>query len=283
MKPYSSLTLMIMAITMLLTSCSEKKSEKFIGLQLYSLREDMKTDPAGTVKKVGEMGYAFVETAGYSDGKFYGMEPEAFKALVEENGMKFISSHTGQNLPDSASWDQTMAWWDICIEAHKKAGVSYIVQPWMGKEGYESLDGLARFCKYFEAVGEKCNAQGIRFGYHNHDKEFSQLDSVTIYNYMLENTDPVKVMFQMDLYWVVEGNANPLDYFEKYPGRFELWHVKDEAEVGASGKMDFAAIYTQVEKSGMKYQIVEVERYNFEPIVSVQKSLDFLMNADYVK
>ncbi len=267
-----------------LVSCNEAPAEKNIGLQLYSVRDAMKEKPDTTVAKVGEMGYKFVEAAGFSDGKFYGMSPEDFSALCEENGMHFWGSHTGQDVPDSASWDKTMAWWDQCIEAHKAAGVKWIVQPWMGNVGYESLDGLKRYCEYFNAVGEKCNEQGIRFGYHNHDKEFSTvLDGKPVYDWMLQWTDPDKVMFEMDLYWIVEGGKNPVDYFNEYPGRFYLWHIKDKEEVGASGNMDFEAIFAAKEKAGVEYGIVEVEEYNFEPIVSVEKSLEFLNNADYVQ
>ena len=203
----------------------------------------MKENPDSTIRAVADIGYKFVEAAGYSDGKFYGMEPQDFERLVEENQMAFLGSHTGQDLPDSASWEKTMQWWDEAIAAHKEAGVEYIVQPWMGSKGYESLEGLKRYCEYFEAVGEKCNEAGIRFGYHNHAKEFQELEGEIIYDYMLENTDPEKVMFQIDLYWIVEGGADPVEYFEKYPGRFWLWHVKDEKELGASGEIDFERIW----------------------------------------
>lgn len=155
-----------------ITGCNTETSrEKFIGLQLYSLRDAMKEDVEGTVAQVGEIGYKFVEAAGYGDGQFYGMSPQAFKELCESNGLKFLGSHTGQDVPDSANWDKTMAWWDEAIQAHAEAGVEWIVQPWMGQTGYESLDGLKRYCEYFNAVGEKCNEQGIRFGYHNHANE----------------------------------------------------------------------------------------------------------------
>lgn len=259
------------------------KAEKFIGLQLYSLREAMKTDVAGTVAKVGEMGYKFVETAGYGDGKFYGMDPVAFKELCETNGLQFLGSHTGQDVPDSANWETTMAWWDACIDAHSAAGVKWIVQPWMGKVGYESLDGLKRYCEYFNAVGEKCNAKGIRFGYHNHANEFTtELEGKPVYDWMLELTNPENVMFQLDLYWIVEGGKNPVDYFKAYPGRFELWHIKDKAEVGASGNMDFESMFAAKELSGVEYGIVEVEEYNFDPIVSCQKSLEWLNATEYI-
>ncbi|MEN8115923.1 MAG: sugar phosphate isomerase/epimerase [Bacteroidota bacterium] len=264
-------------------SCETAPKEKFIGLQLWSVKDDMQKDAAATIAAVGEMGYKFVETAGYADGKIYNMDPVEFKNLCETNGLKFLGAHTGQDAPDSAKWDETMAWWDVCIDAHKAAGVKWIVQPWMGKTGYESLDGLKHYCKYFNAVGEKCNAAGIRFGYHNHDNEFKvELEGKPVYDWMMELTDPEKVMFQLDLYWIVEGGKDPLDYFNKYQGRFELWHIKDHKEVGESGEMDFEAMFAQRGQSGAEYGIVEVEEYNFEPLESCKKSLEFLKAAEYV-
>ncbi|MGM0376740.1 MAG: sugar phosphate isomerase/epimerase family protein [Bacteroidota bacterium] len=263
--------------------CSTEEESKEIGLQLYSVRDAMQEAPKETVKEVGEMGYTFVEAAGYADGKFYGMEPEEFTTLVEESGMKFLSSHTGQDLPDSASWDETMEWWDECIEAHAKAGVQYIVQPWMGDEGYDSLEGLQKYCEYFEAVGEKCREAGIVFGYHNHDQEFSELEGQVIYDYMLKNTDPEKVFFQIDLYWIHEGGKNVVDYFTNYPGRFPLWHVKDEKEVGESGEIDFEAAFDHAEMAGLDYIVVEVEEYDYDPLESVRMSREYLQNADFVE
>jgi sugar phosphate isomerase/epimerase len=265
------------------TFYSCKPEKKNIGLQLYSIRDSIPGDVPGSIAKVGKMGYTFVEPAGYDNGKFYNMEPAAFKALCEDNGLQVISSHTGQALPDSANWEKVMVWWDESIAAHAAVGVKYIVQPFMGGEAYRSLDTLKRYCDYFNLIGEKCNAKGIRFGYHNHDKEFStQLEGQTIYDFMLGNTEPSKVMFEMDLYWTVVGGANPVDYFNKYPGRFELWHIKDKAEVGASGMMDFPAIWAAAAQSGMKYGVVEVEEYNFDQFTSCQKSVEFLNAAEYV-
>ncbi len=259
------------------------QSKKDIGLQLWSVKEDMGKDAAATVAAVGEMGYTFVEAASYSDGKFYGMDPVEFKELANKNGLNFLSSHTGHPLPDANTWDETMKWWDVCIDAHNAAGVKYIVQPSMDGKGYGSLEDLKRYCDYFNAVGEKCNAKGIRFGYHNHDKEFGEVDGVVRYDYMLQNTDPKKVMFQLDLYWIMVGGKNAVDYFTKYPGRFEIWHIKDKKEVGASGVMDFEPIFAAKKKAGMKHIIVEVEDYSYTPLESVQKSLEYLENAKFVK
>lgn len=276
--------MMVATYALAMNSCGLAPKEKFIGLQLYSLRDDMAKDPIATVDSVGLMGYKFVEAAGYNDGKFYMMGPVEFKQLCETNGLRFLGSHTGMDVPADSTRDQTMAWWDACIDAHAAAGVKWIVQPWMGQTGYASLDGLKKYCEYFNAVGEKCNAKGIRFGYHNHSEEFKTvLEGKPVYDWMLELTDPAKVMFQLDLYWIVEGGKNPVDYFNVYPGRFENWHIKDQAELGASGKMDFAAIFAAKEKAGVKYGVVEVEEYNFAPIESCKKSLEFLNGAEYVK
>jgi sugar phosphate isomerase/epimerase len=277
--------IMLMAVTGLLFSTfySCKPAKKNIGLQLYSIRDSIRRDIPAALDKVSKMGYTFVEPAGYGDGKFYGMEPAAFKTLCEANGLLLLSSHTGQALPDSANMAKTMTWWDACIDAHVAAGVKFLVQPFMGGSAYRSLDTLKLYCEYFNQIGEKCNAKGIRFGYHNHNKEFStKLEDQTIYDVMLTNTDPAKVMFEMDLYWVVAGGANPVDYFNKYPGRFELWHIKDKAELGASGLMDFAAIWANAAKSGMQYGIVEVEEYNFDEFTSCRMSADFLNKAAFV-
>jgi sugar phosphate isomerase/epimerase len=269
-------------ITQVFSSFSFKPKEKFIGLQLYSVRDDMNKDPKTTIEKVGKMGYNFVEAAGFKDGKFYGMDPVEFKNLCETNGLHFLGSHTGQNLPDAANWDKTMAWWDMCIDAHAAAGVKWIVQPWMSEEGYNSFDGLKKYIEYFNAVGKKCRAKGIEFGYHNHDKEFTTVfEGKPVYDWMLELTDSENVMFQLDLYWIVQGGKKPVDYFNKYPGRFMLWHIKDEKELGASGKMDFNTIFASKKISGLKYGIVEVEEYSFEPLVSCKKSLEYLKTTNY--
>jgi len=286
LKLKKSLTLILLAVLVGgFHSFAAPKKGKEVGLQLYSVREAIKkTDIKTVIQQVGAMGYKIVEAAGYSDGKLYGMEPAAFKALCEANGLNFYSSHCGQAVPDQAGWDACMKWWDTCIAAHKAAGVKYIVQPFMDKVGYESLAGLKRYCDYFNAVGAKCNAAGIRFGYHNHSGEFKSIDGQIIYDYMLKNTDPKKVMFQMDLYWITEGGKNPVDYFKAYPGRFELWHVKDKRELGGSdAKMNFKPIFENAKLAGMKKYIVEVEEFNSNPIDGVKQSLEFLLKADYVK
>jgi sugar phosphate isomerase/epimerase len=280
---FNYLLLLLIAASLVPFSCNKSNVKKNIGIQLYSLRDSMATNPVKTIEQVAKIGYAFVEAASYKQGKFYGETPSEFKALVEKNGMTILSSHCGLDIPDSAHWDAAMAWWDTCIAAHAEAGVKYMVQPGMDSVGYQSIAGLQRYCDYFNAIGEKCLAKGIRFGYHNHSNEFKQVEGQVIYDYMLQHTDSSKVFFQMDLYWIQEGGANAVEYFKKYPHRFLSWHVKDKLEIGASGTMDFRTIFENAALAGMKYYIVEQEAFAKTPFEGVKQSFDYLMNADYVK
>jgi sugar phosphate isomerase/epimerase len=287
MKNLFSGTIQVFLIAVFLlfgaVACNQRADERFFGIQLWSVRDAMGADPEGTLAALGEMGYGFIEAAGYADGKFYGMEPLEFLRLVENNGMLFLSSHVGRNLPEPEQWDEAMEWWRKCIEAHAQAGVRFIVKPWLGLGGPPTLERLQAFCRYLEAIGEMANARGIRFGFHNHAEEFESIDGHVILDYMLANTNPEKVFFQMDIYWAFVGNADPVDYFKRFPGRFELWHVKDETEVGASGKIDFERIYQHAGEAGLKYSIVEQEAFNYDPLESVRVSLEFLLNSDFAK
>ncbi len=258
--------------------------KKNIYLQLYSLRTDIKNDFKGTVAKVGEMGYTGIEAASYGDGKFYGLTPEDFKKEIQANGLSVLSSHVGKSLNEdvkSTNWDEIWKWWDTAIKAHKAAGMKYIVVPSMPR--VKTLADLKAYCDYFNQIGEKCNAAGLRFGYHNHSFEFVEIEGEMMYDYMLKNTDPKKVFFEMDVYWTVRGGQSPVDYFNKYPGRFEILHIKDNKELGKSGMVGFDAIFQNTDKAGVKYLVVEVENYNFKPLESVSMSLNYLLKNQYVK
>ncbi len=271
-------------ILLVMSASTLMAQKKVIGLQLYSVRDSMQVSPQRTIEAIAKMGYKYVEAASYNDGLFYGMTPEAFKALLKANHIYMLSSHCGQAVPDAADWDKTMAWWDKCIDAHVAVGAKYIVQPFMDKVGFESIAGNKRYCDYFNAVGAKCKAKGILFGYHNHNREFADIDGTTIYDNMLQNTDPSKVFFELDLWWIHVGGKKAVDYFNKYPGRFLFYHVKDEEEVGASGKIDFKPYFDNAKKAGAKYFIVEAEKSSVgSSIESARKSLEFLMKAKYVK
>jgi sugar phosphate isomerase/epimerase len=260
-------------------------TSKKLTLQLYSVRDDIATDYAGTIKKVGEMGFTAIEAAGYSEGKFYNRTPEEFKADITNAGMEVLSSHTNKPLTNkelmSKNFTEALKWWDEAIKAHKAAGMTYIVDPWM--EVPKSLKDLQTYCEYFNEIGKRCKENGILFGYHNHAHEFQKVEDKVMFDYMLENTNPDYVFFQMDVYWVVRGQQSPVDYFEKYKGRFPLLHIKDNKELGQSGMVGFDAIFRNLETAGTKHLIVEVEKYSFTPLESVKKSFDYLVNSPFVK
>lgn len=258
-------------------SITLQAAKKDVFLQLYSLRTDIAKDFYNTLDKVAKMGYTGVEVANYADGKFYGLTPEQFKQEIENRKLTVLSSHVGKALNDDVSttnWDEVWKWWDEAILAHKNAGMKYVVTPWMPK--VKRLSDLKAYCEYYNKIGEKCNAAGLRFGYHNHSFEFEKVENEIMYDYMLKNTDPQKVFFQMDVYWVVRGGQSPVDYFNKYPGRFELLHLKDHRELGQSGMVGFDAIFNNVSKAGTKHFVVEVENYTVEPFKSVEESLKYL-------
>jgi len=279
---YYFLVLSFLCTPFILNSC-KKVEKRPVGLQLYSLRDDIAKDPTGTIEKLGKIGFSFVEAYGYENGKLFGMEPTAFSALCEKNGMKLLGSHTGANMPDSANWNKTMAWWDKCIADHKAAGVKWLIQTWIDSISYTSLANLDKQLKYFNAVGEKCNAAGMKFGYHNENTEFVEVEGQIVFDYMIKNVDSTKVFFQLDDMNMTMAGKKPLDYIKKYPGKFYLWHVKDEKELGASGKVDLKGMFENADLSGVKYYVVEQEAYTTTPLEGVQKDFDYMKKSEFVK
>jgi sugar phosphate isomerase/epimerase len=237
--------------------------EKFGGLALYTVRDDMTTNAKATLLAVAEAGYINIEAAGYNDGKFYGMSPADFKKLLQEFGLNPISTHQGSVTMENA---------DDMIADVKAAGFEYFVIPVppMGLFKYDQeirtmsmTGGVANLTEIINTLGKKCKKAGLKLLYHNHDFEFiKDADGIIPIDYLLEHTDPEYVNFQMDLYWVTKAGADPVAYFEKYPGRFKIWHVKDMDEQGrfapvGKGKIDFARILENKKLSGMKYFMVE--------------------------
>ena len=273
-------------------SCAPKEAapvKKDMCVQMYSARSILNHDNyADILKEIAAMGYTAVEAASYDgdNGLIYGDTPEVFKQKVEAAGMKVLSAHVSRGLSreelDSGDLTAALAWWDKCIEVHKKAGMEYIVTPWMGLQ--ENLKDLQVNCDYLNEVGRRCKAAGIKYGYHNHAYEFEKVEDQVMYDYMLQHTDPELVFFQMDVYWAVIGKASPVDYFKRYPGRFKMLHIKDEWEVGQSGMVGFDAIFKNAELAGLENFVVEIERYSYEDIrKSFVESADYLLNAPFVK
>ena len=258
----------------------EMAESKFGGLALYTVRDAMGVDAKATLKSVADAGYQNIEAAGYADGKFYNMTPEEFKSYLKELNLNPISTHQGSVTLENA---------DAMMEDVKAAGFEYFVVPIppMGLFKYDqatssmSMTGGAKnLAKILDTLGEKAHAAGLKLLYHNHDFEFKKdADGIVPIDYLLENCNPEWVNFQMDLFWVTKAEADPLAYFEKYPGRFKMWHVKDMDEEGrfapvGKGTIDFGKILAAKEKSGMKYYLVEQDKTfdSLQPLEAIKIS-----------
>ena len=275
-----------LSIIFVLFALALQAQDQFGGLALYTVREDMSKDPSATLKAVADAGYAYVEAAGYSEGKFYGMSPEDFGKLLKEVGLKPVSTHQG---------GMTMENVDQMIADVKKAGFKYFVIPVppMGhfkvEEGKMGMsEGLEFLTEVLNSVGKKCKQAGLELLYHNHDFEFVKNEAgIVPIEYFLEHTDADTVNFEMDLYWVTRAGADPLAYFEKYPGRFKMWHVKDMDDEGkfapvGTGKIDFGRILAKKEQSGMKYYYVEQDRtWDEKPLDVIKVSHEGLKNIGF--
>ncbi|MBQ5983651.1 MAG: TIM barrel protein [Bacteroidales bacterium] len=275
------------------TACSaEKKVKKDFGLELYSIRSVLK-DAQGDAAKFGEimkevagMGYTTVEPANYKEGKIYGLTPEEFRKALDEAGLRAISTHVSHYLTaeqlETGDLTEALEWWKQCIADFKAAGCAYIITPGMPKTPDEPT--LALYCKYYNEVGKLCKAEGLKYGYHNHSYEFKhKLGDVVMYDYLVENTDPDLVFFQMDVYWAVYGNVSPVKYFQKYPGRFKSLHIKDYHELGESGMVGFDAIFKHIAEAGTEFIIVELEGSDNPSIMEGSRACaDYLLNAPFV-
>ncbi len=249
---------------------------KPIGLQLYSLRDIIGADPKGVLQKVASFGYKELEAYSYKDGAIFGMPYAEFGSYVKSLGMKVTSGHYGLDMIEGDTWQKAVA-------DAKGIGMDYMVVPYIVDKDRKSIDDYKKIIEKLNAAGEVCNKNGIRFGYHNHAFEFETLEGQIPYDLMLKDLDPKKVSMEMDIFWVVNAGQDPFKYFEKYPGRFEQWHVKDmdkadrnrNANVG-TGSIDFVSIFTKAKQSGMKHFYVEQETYPGTSIDSVEACAKYL-------
>ena len=256
-----------------LSSC---RQEKNIGLQLYTLRDIIGKDPKDVLTKVASFGYKELETYGYAEGKIFDMDFTEFNEFVKGLGMSVVSGHYGLDKIKGDTWQKA-------VEDAKKNGQKYMVVPYIDESERKTLGNYKKICADLNAAGEVCNKNGVRFGYHNHAFEFETVDGQIPFDVMLKELDPKNVGMEMDIFWVVNAGQDPLQYFAKYPGRFEQWHVKDmdkndrtkNADIG-TGSIDYKAIFAQAKLSGMKHWYVEQETYPGDPIDSVAASAKFL-------
>ena len=270
----------------------KKAVKKEMAIQLYSANDLIgNADKYAKnhdllLKAISEAGYTGVETANYRNGLIYGVTPEEFKADLAEYGLKAISAHINRNPSakevETGDFTESLKWWDEAIQAHKTLGVEYIVCP--GIRERETLAELQKYCDYYNEIGRRCSEVGIKFGYHNHTQEFKKIEKEIMLDYMLQNTNPEYVFFQMDVYWAVMGKASPVEYFNKYPGRWSLLHIKDKKEIGQSGMVGFDAIFKNCETAGMKNFVVEIEGCRGDSILEpLRVSAEYLRTAPFVK
>ena len=277
---------------------TETTATKSLGLQIYSLGGELTKDVPAGMKKIKEIGYSTLELAGYNDGKISGMDMMEFTKIAEDNGLKITSSHvnppTGTYTPENRQ--SIMEFWKKTADDHAKLGVKYLVQP--GQPSTRSVEEVGYVCDIFNEAGKVIKAAGIPFGYHNHDFEFAKVvpggkEAVfgrhnkgdIIYDLFLKGTDPSLVFFEMDVYWTVIGQNDPVEYMKKYADRIKLLHIKDRAILGQSGFMNFEMIFKQANENKIKEFYVELEgmpdgRSQFD---GVKGCADYLLEAPFVK
>ena len=253
------------------------KDKELLGLQLYSVRDDMWKAPAATLRALAEMGYKYVEHAGYSERQFYKISVKDFKRILDGLGLKMPSGHTTM---DKKHWDDTKKdftdEWKWTVEDAAEMGQQLVISPWLEDSLRKSADDLKRYMEIFNKCGELCKKSGMKFGYHNHDFEFSvKLGDKTIYEIILNNTDPSLVTQQLDTGNLFHTGARAEDWIKKYPGRFISMHVKDEIKTdkGEQGSQYESCVLGKglvnikevielgIKTGGTKHLIIEQESY----------------------
>lgn len=264
-----------------------KPAKKRIGIQLYSLREQLPKDVKGVIRKVADVGYKEVETYGYSKKNgFWGLDAKAFKQLLKENGLKAPSGHFDLNKFFIDGDTENLKSY---IEASNIIGGEYITVPHLNVDVTTGLDGFKKVAAGLNKAAEICKASGLKLAYHNHDFEFKTFGDSTGYEVMLKETDPKMVKFELDLYWVVRSGNDPVKLFQDNPGRFPMWHIKDmdkvnshlNTEVG-SGSIDFKKLFEHAKLAGLEYPFLEQENFAMDPYQSIKKSFDY-MNTELVR
>lgn len=276
--------------------------KKMIGLQIYSLGKELTDDVPAGMKKIAEIGYSTIELAGYRDRKMGQYEVSEYRKIVEDAGLKITSAHV--NPPDRTYTKENTVkisdWWKQTVEDHVKLGVGRLIQP--GMPTIETHDDAKLVGEVFNNAGQIAKAAGIKWGYHNHNMEFKRIAKPgetlptgpgailrpvgdIVYDLMMDATDPSLVFFEMDVYWTVMGQMDPLDYFEKYPTRIQVLHIKDRSVLGQSGMMNFENIFKKAYSIGINEFYVEIEKIkaNMTQFEGVKQCFDYLNNAPFVR
>jgi len=271
------------------------KPSEIIGLQLYSVRDDMKKDPVGTLTQLAKIGYRHVEHANYIDRKFYGYTAKEFKKILDDLGLKMPCGHTvmGKNHWDVAKKDFTDAW-KYTVDDAAYMGQKYVISPWMDESMRKTYDDLVRYLDVFNLSGELCQKSGMKFGYHNHWAEFTeQLNGMKLFDIMMQKLDVNKVVMQLDIGNMYIGGAKALDVIGQYPGKFEMIHVKDEVAVNTAEKYESAILGKGIipvkevldicrKTGGTQVYIIEQESYQGKaPLACMKENFEIMKNWGY--
>ena len=261
------------------------KSSKVVGLQLYSLRDQLPKDVKGAIAKVAAAGYKEVETFGYSkEHGFWGLDAKSFSDLLKQNGLSTPSGHYGMDEYFVQGKTDVLKTY---IEAANITGMEYIIVPSINGEVLKSADQFKEVADKMNKAAELCKGSGLKLGYHNHNFEWKPVDGTTFYDVVLKETDPALVHMEMDIYWVVRAGQDAIKLFEAHPGRFALCHLKDmdkttptlNTEIG-KGSIDFKTILSKAKLAGLKHFIVEQENYiNIDPYISITESSAYVKNV----
>jgi sugar phosphate isomerase/epimerase len=259
------------------------KLHKKVGLQLYTVREQIAKDVPGVLAKVAQAGYTNVEPNGYTrKDKFWGMDAKAFKAILDANNLITTSGLYGIDIGGEKDLDDLKHFADVA----NILGEKYVVIPWIFEEYRKTADDYKILADKMNKAGEATKAVGVHLGYHNHNFEFTDMGGgKNGYELLLSNTDPALVKMEMDIYWIVRGGADPVELFKQHPGRFSLLHVKDmdksnnniNTEVG-TGTIDFKKIFSYQKLAGVNYAFVEQENFAMDWDKSITMSANYLKN-----
>ena len=263
------------ASALLLPTLTSAKKVKKVGIQLYSVRKEMLADPVGTLKALAKIGYKELESARSEKGNYYGLQAKEIKKVAGDLGMTVTSGHVHIDKDFQRS-----------IDSAAEAGQSYLVCSSLPSEG-QTVDNYKKVADMFTKAAEDCKKSKLIFGYHNHEYEFEKENGQVLYDVLLDNTDPKLVTMELDLGWVIISGNDPLAYFNKYPGRFPLWHLKDmdgakkESTEFGKGEVNILNMLQNADKSGVKHIFIEQEEYASTALDSMKYDYDYLMKLEY--
>jgi sugar phosphate isomerase/epimerase len=255
-------------------------SRKTIGIQLYSVRDEVKNGLPAVFAKLAAMGYQNIEMYGYNNGSYFGNNMKAVADLLKQHALTSTSAHVG--IADFLYKGNDDVW-KKAVDDAAVIGNEYLVVPYLDGEYRKTADDYKKIAARLNTAAEICKSNGLKFAYHNHAFEFDKMGDTTGYDILLNETDAKMVKMELDLYWVKNAGHDPIAMFNANPGRFVMWHVKDmdknnkdkQTEVG-NGSIDYKAIFKMQKKSGLEHFFVEQENYEISPYDSVEKCIKYV-------